>query len=614
MNFKKKAKYLFDRFLSRGTFSLIMMLFLITFISVLIVGIIAFFVSGDNSIFHVIWISFMQTLDAGNLSGEEGTFLYIVMMTVSTIVGLFVTSLLISFVSNGFQTKLENLQKGASGVIEKNHTLILGYNDNVSVLVGELIQANLNVRKPVIVILTDRDLIETTSDLKLKLKKFHNSDIIVRTGSIFDKDDLNRMSISDAKSVILACDNDSETIKTILAIRQTAFFESGHVGYISTILNKSSNIAVAKNIGKDKLEVIHLADSMNRIMAQTCLQPGLSFIYKDVFDFSGDEFYFYRHNNALTGLTFREVLSKSNHSTIVGLFRNQEVLLNPSMDALVEENDQIICISEDDDTIYMDGNPMVLSQMIVNGSHRQNKVKRHILSIGCNESTLPVMKEFKPYVKPGSKITFLFSEVKTEEELEPLKLLEFIDYDIIYGDTTDLTVLSNINYHDIDTIIIFGSHLEDDEQSDSDTLLTVLHLRELEKKLKLNFQIVIEIRKNANADIMQYASIDDFVVSNVLTNKMLAQIAENRYLRPVFEELLTSEGSEIYLKPAEEYVLLDESVNFYTVIESASKKKEVAIGYKKKSIKKKGGIFVNPRKDEYLTFEVGDMIIVICED
>jgi len=591
-----------------------MMLFLITFISVLIVGIIAFFVSDENSVFHVIWVSFMQTLDAGNLSGEEGTFLYIFMMTVSTIVGLFVTSLLISFVSNGFQTKLEKLQKGASSVIEKNHTLILGYNDNVAVLVGEIIHANLNIKKPVIVILTSCDLIETTNDLKLKLKKFHNTDIIVRTGSIYDKDDLERVSIADAKSVILACDNDSETIKTILAIRQTAFFNPGNNGYISTILDKSSNILVAKNIGRDKLEVIHLSDSMNRIMAQTCLQPGLSFIYKDVFDFSGDEFYFYQHSGSLTGLSFKETLLKSNHSSIVGLFRNQEVILNPAMDSIIEDNDQIICISEDDDTIFMDGNPIIYTDSIVNGSHRQNKVKRHILSIGCNQSTLPVMKEFQPYVKEGSKITFLFSKHKTEEELEPLKQLEFIDYDILYGDTTDLEVLSQIDYKDIDTIIIFGSHLEDDEQSDSDTLLTVLHLRELEKKLKLSFQIVIEIRKNSNAEIMQYASIDDFVVSNVLTNKMLAQIAENRYLRPVFEELLTCEGSEIYLKPAEQYVKLNEMVNFYTIVESASKKKEVAIGYKKKSIQKKGGIHVNPRKDEVQSYEKGDMIIVICED
>lgn len=354
---------------------------------------------------------------------------------------------------------------------------------------------------------------------------------------------------------------------------------------------------------------------MNRIMAQTCLQPGLSFVYKDVFNFSGDEFYFYNHHKALSGITFHDTLFKCNQSTVVGLFRNKVVMLNPPMSTIVEENDELICISEDDDTILLDGNPSLISkEQIVKIKHRQNRVKRHILSMGCNEFTLEVMKEFEPYVKEGSKITFLFSQEKTEDQLEKLKELKFIEYEILVGDTTDLEVLRSIDYHDIDTIIIFGSHMDDEEQSDSDTLLSVLHLREIEKQMGLKMQIVIEIKKNANADIMQYASIDDFVVSNVLTNKMLAQIAENRYLRPIFEELLSSDGSEIYLKPAKEYVLLNQPTNFYTVIESAASKNEVAIGYKLKSVKTKGGIFVNPKKDSLLTFEDGDMIIVLSED
>ena len=38
MKFRQRIKYMIDQFLSIGTFAIVMMLFLITFISVLIIG------------------------------------------------------------------------------------------------------------------------------------------------------------------------------------------------------------------------------------------------------------------------------------------------------------------------------------------------------------------------------------------------------------------------------------------------------------------------------------------------------------------------------------------------------------------------------------------------
>jgi hypothetical protein len=189
-----------------------------------------------------------------------------------------------------------------------------------------------------------------------------------------------------------------------------------------------------------------------------------------------------------------------------------------------------------------------------------------------------------------------------------------LEYHVIQGVTYDRETLEAIDYQHINTIIIFGNQTGNDNQTDAETLLTVLHLREIEKKLGLDFQIVIEIKKNTNAESMQYASIDDFVVSNILSNKMLSQISENRYLNQLFQELLTSEGSEIYLKPAKQYIRLDESIAFETVVKSASLKSEIALGYKLRSHHENGGVFVNPPKNSLCTFHEGDCIIVLAED
>ncbi len=42
-----------------------------------------------------------------------------------------------------------------------------------------------------------------------------------------------------------------------------------------------------------------------------------------------------------------------------------------------------------------------------------------------------------------------------------------------------------------------------------------------------------------------------------------------------------ADGSEIYLKPIEDYVAADRQLTFYTVVESARQRGEIAIGYRR---------------------------------
>jgi hypothetical protein len=85
----------------------------------------------------------------------------------------------------------------------------------------------------------------------------------------------------------------------------------------------------------------------------------------------------------------------------------------------------------------------------------------------------------------------------------------------------------------------------------------------------------------------------------------------------VFDDLFNAEGAEIYLKPAEDYVCLDQAVNFYTVVAAARRRSEVAIGYRRHtpadSVKADHGVTLNPKKSEKIRFEQGDRIILLAE-
>lgn len=615
MKLSHKIRYFVDQFLSKGTFAIVMMLSIVTFTAVILIGLLSYFFSGgETTVFETLWISLMQTLDAGNLSNVDGSIWYVLLMTVATIVGIFITSMLISVLSNGFQKKLENMQKGTSLVIEKGHTLLLGWNANIPIIVSEILVANESVKHPVIVILSETDTRSVIDELKATVKDFKNTKIIVRCGEIHLKDNLEMCAIAYARSVIIAENDDVANIKCLLGISQTAFFAPEANGHVTAIFSDKQNLNAAKRMCGNHLEAILLSDTMNRITAQTCLQPGLSFIYKELLDFEGNEFYFYQ-DSRLANMTMKEVLCLFPNAAVCGLFHNDLPKINPPMNTVIADNDKLIIICEDDDKAILNNNHENRFQdQIIKMPHKASRSYRKILFIGFNPNLLSVIREMCPYIMAESNLVFLVPEDTDPILLETtLKHCE-VGFKITKGITYSNDVLMRLDYRELDTIVVVANYPLDGERSDSETLLTIMHLKNILEEKMLDIPIIIEIERIQNEPVLQYASINDFIVSNVLSNKMLCQIAENRHLNAVFSELLDEAGSEIYLKPAKQYVKLDEPVDFYTVVDSASLKGETAIGYRLKRISQDGGVFINPNKDDLIVFSSGDCVVILAED
>ncbi len=609
----EKAKYRFDQFLSKGTVSLVLSLFLLMFVIVLVIGIVIFVFSPEADFGQLIWISFMQTLDPGNLSGETGNLLYMIMMTLATIVGIFITSLFISFILNGFQTRLENLRRGKSKVIETGHSLILGWSENIYTIIDELIEANLSLHRPVIVILSDMDSVLMNELIRDHIQSMGNTRIICRTGSIFKQKDLDMCNINKARSVIIN-EDDLNTIKSLLVVVNTDFYDQGNA-HISALMYDPLNIDVAKNIGKDRLEVICLGDAITRIIAQTCLQPGLSCVYNELLEFKGDEIYFYSHPDTI-GKSFKEIVLSFERSVPIGIVRNQKTLVNPDKDTIIETGDQLILITEDEDTaVYRPDGWKVDDEAIVTKNHRSSVKQHQIFVIGFNRKTVAVIQEFDLYLAKGSKIQVLvntdayFSEIRTLDEK-----LGNIELEMFSGETYKRDVLEKYINASCESIIIFANEDVANEDQDSQTLMTLLHLRDMEEKLDTRFDIIAEISDVTNSEIVDLAKVDDFIISELIANKMLVQVSENRQLKAIFDHLLSDEGSEIYLKPMTDYVKATIPVNFYTLSQAALSRQEIAIGYKRYNEDGKAEIDLNPNKQAILSFGSNDFLIVISEN
>jgi hypothetical protein len=149
------------------------------------------------------------------------------------------------------------------------------------------------------------------------------------------------------------------------------------------------------------------------------------------------------------------------------------------------------------------------------------------------------------------------------------------------------------------------------------TLMTLLHLRDIAEKSKHAFSIVSEMLDVRDRALAEVTRADDFIVGDRLVALLIAQVSENKELNAVFQDLFDPEGSEIYLKLASNYVAIGTPVSFYTVVESARRRGEVAIGYRRKALagdaSKAYGVVVNPDKSEKIVFKQWDRIVVISE-
>ena len=186
------------------------------------------------------------------------------------------------------------------------------------------------------------------------------------------------------------------------------------------------------------------------------------------------------------------------------------------------------------------------------------------------------------------------------------------------GDTSDRRTLDALEVETYDHMIaLCYSDTLDPQRADARTLITLLHLRDIAARLGHDFSIVSEMLDIRNRALAEVTRADDFIVSDRLVSLMLAQVSENKHLNAVFADIFDPEGAEIYLKPAGDYVRLGEPIDFYTVVEAARRRGEVALGYRLKAdaedAAKGYGVAVNPDKSRGVIFAPDDRIVVLAE-
>ncbi|MBB5628051.1 CASTOR/POLLUX-related putative ion channel [Sphaerisporangium krabiense] len=622
VRWRDRLRYWFDGTMDRGTPALIGWLGLASVL--LIVVMTALFmavgtreeIDGHGGWGGAAWMNLMRAIDPGTMGGDTGRPVFLALMLTITIGGVFIVSSLIGVLTTGLENRIAQLRKGRSRLIEHGHTIVLGWSEQVFTVIEELVKANQGQRRSRVVILADRDKMDMDDEIRGRLGDTGRTRVICRTGSPLKRADLELVSPDTAKAIMVlpppGPDADIHVIKTLLLLNNRTW--RGVRPHVVTAVQNSENVAAARLAGGDAALVLDADDIAVRLVVQSHRQAGLSTVCTDLLDFAGNEFYI-RPEPALVGTTYGEALHAYERGVPAGLRGSDgRVVVNPPMDTVIGERDHLIVLAEDDLLIRLGDSPAPVDASAIVTAPDQRPLPDRTLLIGWNARATKIIDLLDRLVEPGSVVD-IASARRPQDVLATARANLTVGYK--HCEPTRRASLETLDLGGYKHIIVLADDGVEVEQADDRTLVTLLHLRDIEVRLGDPYAIVTEINNDDNREVFQVTKADDFIVSTKLISLLLTQLAENRHLQGVFAHLFDPSGSEIYLKPASDYVTPGTGANFATVIEAARRRGHTAIGYRNKRDGDQApsyGVVLNPPRTEPLSLGADDNVIVLAEE
>ena len=565
---------------------------------------------GDIGYYKTVYYTICMMLDAGcidNLVTDVGkvSIALILFCILTIILGMITfTGAAIGYVTNYISSFIENANSDSKSISVSGHIVILNWNNRAAEIVNDMLYLK---RREVIIILSNKNKEEIENELDdykyltlSKEKRLRDKlKIIVRKGNIFSSKQLNDISISKAKTVIILADDkridteknkdeyvhdmgDSKTIKTLIQVAEITASDSSNDNqriivevedeWTANIVERI--IAHKEIIGKNNIVAVHVNKILGQLLSQICIFPELNNTYSRLLSNDGASFYntyinenkvkgreaetkFIENvlylNNDLIPLSFMK--SKTGRflyymSKSEGSFRNEErekkndLQVELNSDYWIEHKNVIIIGHNSKIKSIMDGFDHFRAEW-----NRQGH--KDVLSILVIDDKTNLMKNnyYKDYSYVENTVEVDFYDIdKIKKTIE-----EFIDS---HEEDTSVLILSDdtVQEEDIDTFVLTNLiYIQD-------LIYYKSHIDPLFNKEKID--IIVEILNPKNYDVVLNYDVSNIVISNRYISKMITQMSERIELFEFYEDIFTYDESnaieynskEIYVKKVKEFM------------------------------------------------------------
>lgn len=643
-SWRKRCHYRFDNFITRGNNSIFISL-LVIFCSVLIAITllrIVFLVfhpaeseSIDASLRHL-YITFLHLTDPGTMITDLDTSPWFKLAAViAGLTGIVLLSMLIAVITTTLDRKLRQLMKGRSRVIEKGHTLILGWNDRGIEVLRELIIANESEKSPVVVILSKEPREAVEDYLKTHLRHRKNTRIVTRSGNPSSLTDLDIVAIKQCASIIAlaTCDidasklekstSDAYVIKTVLAVYQSR--KSVGMCHTAAELFATRNRHIIESISPNNIITLNAKGILSKLIVQTSRSIGLSVVLGEILSFQGCEMYFY-NNPKWKDKTFAEISLNFKDGVPMGICKDDVVHLNPDNTTRLDGEEELLILAEDDSTIHFEELVVAEHRSFSLPQKRLQKKPERELIIGWSAKASLIIRDYANYLEAGSEINIMYSKPneKLRREVQRLSnMLTSLKINLFDLDPLKAEELREVQPFNYDNILILsqGGIDASSDKTDSETMIILLLLRSIfrDNNKEPTTKIITEVLNSENQDLISSTGVNDFIISNRMVSMMLAQVSEDPRIKQAYDELFCADGSEIYLKPLSLYFeSFPVDVSYASLIMLCQQRHEICLGVKLKAFERdlanNFGVELIPAKATRFNLCEHDTLIVLAED
>ncbi|KAK7829536.1 ion channel castor [Quercus suber] len=441
VSLNKQLAYRVDLFLSAHPYAKPLALLVATLLLICLGGLALYGVT-DGSLAECLWLSWTYVADSGNHADSEGIGWKLVSVSIS-FGGMLIFAMMLGLVSDAISEKLDSLRKGRSEVVEKSHTLILGWSDKL-------------------------------------------------------------VSVSKARAIIVLAEDgnadqsDACALRTVLSLTGV---KGGLRGHVVVELSDLDNEVLVKLVGGDLVQTVVAHDVIGRLMIQCARQPGLAQIWEDILGFENCEFYIKRWPQ-LDGMQFEDVLISFPDAIPCGVkvaSYGGKIVLNPEDSYVLQEGDEVLVIAEDDDTYSPAALPTVWRGSLPKDFFVPKSTEK-ILLCGWRRDMEDMIMVLDAFLAPGSEL-WMFNDVLGKEREKKLidggldiNLLVNISLVHCEGNAVMQRHLESLPLQSFDSILILADESVEDSaiQADSRSLATLLLIRDIQA-VSLKFDLLMEL-------------------------------------------------------------------------------------------------------------------------
>jgi hypothetical protein len=607
----QRIVYFLERQFVRGAhYHLLFVALLIGIISI-VGGVLVWPIANESEgLGDTVWWTFLRLTDPGYLGDDEGTWRRIV-ATVVTLMGyvLFMGSL-VAIITSWLNRKIRHLEQGLSPLTANNHIIILGWTNRSIHIAAELFLSvgrmrgflrRYGAKRLKLVILSD-DVsparLQELKDNRIIGRRAH--EIVLRSGVAIDREHLRRVDSVNAAAIIIPSHTrvgqalitpDVETIKVLLSLNSEAIL-GRRMPLVVAEIQEENKLKAAGRAYSGPLELVAGDTIISRLIAQNIRHAGLSVVYNELLSRQVKNNLYAVDFPEATGKLFGDLRRAFTKAVLIGVVRSEAdrflPMLNLPADFAVRRDDRLVLVARNLAEIILSPD-----EALANDESRNEIAKAgplpvdgtaevtEVLILGWNHHIPALIRELSTYEGEVYKVTFAGLR-PIEERVKALSLHAAVTARVhchhVFGDPVNELELRNMHparFHHI--LLASTDKLAEAEEADARTIVGAMLLDELIADAVPRPQVLIELADPDNEVLMRRFQ-SEVLVGPMIMSHLLAQIALQRELHCIYNELFTVGGAEIIFRLPADYGMKLGSYKFGEIVDHASAFDEIALG------------------------------------